>query len=64
MTRTKNKKTSVESTVWIIVCAFVLLVVFGGIIWFVFSGRADQKIHGENLDKLTDSTSEPAAPNF
>ncbi|MBQ3430879.1 carbohydrate-binding domain-containing protein [Candidatus Saccharibacteria bacterium] len=34
---------------WIVVLAFLLLASFGVIIWLIFSGRADQKIHGDNL---------------
>ncbi|MBQ6130140.1 hypothetical protein IJI72_00355 [Candidatus Saccharibacteria bacterium] len=52
-----------KRVVWIILCAFVVLVVFGGIVWFVFSGRPNQRIHGENLDKFTESSSEPLAPS-
>lgn len=37
-------------TVWIIVLAFALLASLGVIVWFIFSGRADQRIHGDNLE--------------
>lgn len=43
-------------TTWIIVFAFVILAVFGAIVWFVLSGRSDQKIHGENLKKFNESS--------
>lgn len=42
-------------TLWIIIFAFVILAVFGAIVWLVFSGRSDQKIHGDNLNKFNET---------
>ncbi len=41
-------------TLWIIIFAFVILAAFGVIVWLVFSGRPDQKIHGDNLKKFNE----------
>lgn len=61
----KNSGTTHEKSrvTWIIICAFVVLATFGVIVWFVFSGRPDLKIHGENLDNFTNTPSGPLAPS-
>ncbi|MBQ6396507.1 hypothetical protein IJH89_02915 [Candidatus Saccharibacteria bacterium] len=62
--RLKDEKSDSPSdksrTLWIVVLAFAILAVFGAIVWFVFSGRSDQKIHGDNLDSFT--SEEPVGP--
>lgn len=45
-------------TIWIIVLAFALVASLGVIGWFLFSGRADQRVHGENLDAFLDKPTE------
>ena len=57
---TKEKKPETSRTVWIIVFAFAILASIGAIVWLVFSGRADQKIHGDNLAALTGKPEEPS----
>ncbi|MBQ3274986.1 carbohydrate-binding domain-containing protein [Candidatus Saccharibacteria bacterium] len=41
-----------RGTLWIIILSFALLASLGVIVWLVFSGRSDQRIHGENLNTL------------
>lgn len=50
-----SSKTSSDKVrvVWIIVLAFLLLASFGVIVWLIFSGRSDQKLHGDNLSAFT-----------
>ncbi len=49
----QEREKNSSQTVWIIVLAFAILACIGGLVWFIFSGRADQKIHGDNLAALT-----------
>ena len=43
---------------WIVILAFAILATFGVLVWLVFSGRSDQRINGDNINKLNDNTSE------
>lgn len=48
-------------TAWIIILAFLLLAALGVIVWLLLSGRADQRIHGENLENFLGKTSEESS---
>ncbi len=54
----KEEEKEAPRIIWIITLAFVLLASIGIIIWVIFSGRADQKIHGDNLSSLTGKESD------
>lgn len=43
---------------WIVVLAFALLASLGVIVWFLLSGRADQRIHGENLEAFKNQSAD------
>ena len=60
----EKEETKKESsrTLWIIFFSFAILVCIGVLVWFVFSGRADQKIHGDNLASLTGKVEEKTEP--
>lgn len=38
--------------IWIIVLAFVILMTLSIVIWFLFSGRSDNKLNGKNWDAI------------
>lgn len=54
----RSSRTSTQglSTAWIIVFAFVLLAAISVLVWAILSGRSDGKIHGENIEKIKESS--------
>ncbi|MBQ6605469.1 carbohydrate-binding domain-containing protein [Candidatus Saccharibacteria bacterium] len=56
----EEKETS--RTAWIIIFAFAILATIAVLVWFIFSGREDQKIHGDNLAILTGEETEEKSP--
>ncbi len=54
----KEEEKETPRILWIAVLAFVVLASIGAVVWAIFSGRSDQKIHGENLASLTGKESE------